>query len=219
MSKLIHLNGKSERVSDDLDLERAAFSEIDRDTAGMRSGGQFGATGVTLDAAREEARRIRDDAYREGYEAGRTEAADNVSHEAGRLLDALKDLNEKLRREERTMLAEMGPQVVQLAVGVAEKILHCELEQDGSTVRATVDAALRKLTERERVTIRANPADVELLKEFKIDVAKTFEDVNEVRVVADENITRGGCIVETDMLRVNGDIAAQLDEVRQQLME
>jgi flagellar assembly protein FliH len=172
-----------------------------------------------LAAARNEAQGIRDEAYREGYDAGRSEAACEVAGEAGQLLETIKGLNVELRNEEQRMIEEVEPQLIELAVQIAEKILHRELTQDSEAVRATVTAALNKLTDRDRVTIRANPADEALLKEFKIDIAASFDGVREVRVVADENIARGGCVVETDMLRVNGDIDAQLKEIQQQLME
>jgi flagellar assembly protein FliH len=219
LSKIIHLNGDSKFTEDDIPWGPAQFSEIEcrkRDAQGRTI---VDSPENMLAAARNEAQRIRDEAYREGYDAGRTEAAGEVAGEGAKLLETLKGLNIELRNEEQRMLEEVEPQLIELAVQIAEKILHRELTQDAEAVRATVTAALNKLTERDRVTIRANPADEALLKEFKIDIAESFDGVREVCVVADENIARGGCVVETDMLRVNGDIDAQLKEIQQQLME
>jgi len=219
LSKIIHLNGDSRFTEDDSPWGPAPFSEI-----GSRQRDSLGRAVVDspedmLTTARNEAQRIRDDAYKEGYDAGRSEAAGEIAGEAIRLLQTLKGLNVELRNEEQRMIEEIEPRLVELAVQIAEKILRHELTQDAEAVRTTVTAALNKLTERDRVTIRANPADVALLKEFKLDITESFDGVREVNVVADEDIGRGGCMVETDMLRVNGDIAAQLKEIHQQLME
>ena len=219
MSKIIHVNGDSRFTEDDVPWGPAPFSEI-----GSRQGDSLGRAVVDspedmLTTARNEAQRIRDDAYKDGYDTGRAEAVGEAGGEAAKLLKTLKELNVELRNEEQRMIAEIEPQLVELAVQIAEKILHRELTQDAEAVRTTVTAALNKLTDRDRVTIRANPADVALLKEFKLDMAASFDGVREVKVVDDENIARGGCIVETDMLRVNGDIGGQLKEIQQQLME
>jgi len=219
LSKIIHLNGDSRFTEDDSPWGPAPFSEI-----GSRQGDSLGRAVVDspedmLTTARNEAQRIRDDAYKEGYEAGRSEATGEVAGEATKLLETIRGLNVELRNEEQRMIEELEPRLVELAVQIAQKILHHELTRDAEAVRTTVTAALNKLTDRDRVTIRANPADVALLKEFKLDIAESFDGVREVNVLADENIARGGCIVETDMLRVNGDIDAQLKEIHQQLME
>ncbi len=220
MSKIIYLNGGARFTEDETPWGPALFSEFARVPLDLADGH------VTTDSAEDavaaacrEAERIRENAYKEGYEAGRTKAAEEVVGEASRLLETLKGLNDELRSEEQRMLREIEPRLVELAVQIAEKILRRELTQDAEAVRATVTAALSKLTDRDRVTIRANPSDVDLLKEFKLDLTAAFDGIREVNVVADENIARGGCIVETDMLRVNGDIPAQLKEIQQQLME
>jgi len=218
LSRIIRLNGES-RLADDRSWGPATFAEIAR----VRGDGEGGPDALSpadmLAAARRDAQRIRDEAYKEGYDAGHTEAAEEVIGEANGLLDALKELNSELRAEQERLLSEAEPRLVELAVQIAEKILHHELTQDAGAVRATVAAALSKLTERDRVTIRANPSDVAIINEFKLDVAEAFDGVHEVSIVSDENIARGGCIVETDMLRVNGDIAAQLKQIEQQLTE
>ena len=219
MSKIIHVNGDLRFTEDDAPWEPAPFSEIRSRQGDSLGGAVVDSPEDMLTTARNEAQRIRDDAYKEGYDTGRAEAVDEAGGEAAKLLKTLKELNVELRNEEQRMIAEMEPQLVELAVQIAEKILHRELTQDAEAVRITVTAALNKLTDRDRVTIRANPADVALLKEFKLDMAASFDGVREVKVVDDENIARGGCIVETDMLRVNGDIGAQLKEIQQQLME
>jgi len=188
LSKIIHLNGDSRFTEDDSPWGPAPFSEI-----GSRQGDSLGRAVVDspedmLTTARNEAQRIRDDAYKEGYEAGRSEATGEVAGEATKLLETIRGLNVELRNEEQRMIEELEPRLVELAVQIAQKILHHELTRDA-------------------------------LKEFKLDIAESFDGVREVNVLADENIARGGCIVETDMLRVNGDIDAQLKEIHQQLME
>jgi len=219
LSKIIDLKGGSRFAEGEATWGPAKFSELSRAQKRADGSAVVESPEDLLAAARDEAQRIRDSAYKEGYEAGRCEATDNVVAEAGKLIETLKGLNEELLNEEQRILSEVEPRLVELAVQIAEKILRRELTQDAGAVRSTVTAALNKLTDRDRVTIRANPSDVAILKEFKVDIAKAFDGIREVNVVADENIVRGGCIVETDMLRVNGDIAAQLEEVQQQLME
>ena len=58
------------------------------------------------------------------------------------------------------------------------------------------------------MVIKANPADVELIREHRDDWVRSLEGMEKLLIREDPQISRGGCIVETQI----GDVDAQVEE-------
>jgi flagellar biosynthesis/type III secretory pathway protein FliH len=166
-----------------------------------------------LAAARHEAERKVKEAYveatRRGMEAGRAQYLKAVAESAG----ALRTAAEAMQKAREDFLTSLEPQVVRLAVAVARRILEREMQGDPDAIGRTVRKAITHLADRETMTLRLHPADLEGLRKEKVKLLDEFDGVREITLQADENVRPGGCIVETDLLTVDARIESQLEQI------
>lgn len=161
------------------------------------------------DQAEQKVREAHTEGMRRGVEAGRQQFEEAVAQAAA----ALEGSAEAMRGAREQFLASLEPQVVELALEIARRILQRDARTDRDLVTTTVRNALRHLADREQMLIRVNPADLEGLRAQKVRLLEDFEDVREIMVQADEAISPGGCIVESRLMQVDARIEAQLDTI------
>ncbi len=140
--------------------------------------------------------------FREGEQSGR-EAAERELEEPMRNYAAsiaeIQGLREKL-------FAQAEREVVQLAIEVAKKIVHREIQADPQIIQTLVNVALSHVAETGSATILLHPSDHEAL-------AQTYKELQEgaepdLELKADKSMQRGGCLIQTDC----GDVDARIEE-------
>ncbi|MEI6224280.1 MAG: FliH/SctL family protein [Deltaproteobacteria bacterium] len=167
-----------------------------------------------LEAAREEAARIRSGAAEE-VEGARRSAVE-AGREEGLALGLARAAAEVLRgaAERERLLAGCDGELVGLAVEMAERILRREVRaDDGIAAAARALAGLRGAT---RVTLRASPADLESLRG---PPGRIVLGEGCVRIVADPGLGPGEVIAEAGGASVDGTFRAQLTELRRAIEE
>ena len=147
--------------------------------------------------------------HEEGFQSGR----DAADREMNDMLVTMRGLLEMARAERHKLMEEAEPELVRLALGIAERVLHQQVALDRGVVVEMAKTAISRLIERDSVTVRVNPADLERMREHR-DELIAIGDVKNLRVVEDKRVDRGGVIVDTDAGTIDARIGTQLDEAR-----
>ena len=147
-----------------------------------------------------------------GLEAGRAEAAEHIADG----IATLADLIESARAQRREIVDGAEPELLKLAMAIAERIVHREIEIDPEIVTSMVRVGLARLSGREKVTIRVNPGDVATMREHR-ETLLSNSDVESLRVVEDQRVDRGGVVIETESGTIDAKIGTQLREARRVL--
>ncbi len=155
-------------------------------------------------------------AHNQGFEAGREAGRHAADQEMNEMVVTMRGLVDMARAERHKIIESAEPHIVKLAMGIAERIVHKAVDVDRDIVVEMTKAAIQRLLEREVVTVRVHPADLERMKEHRDDVL-ALGDVKHMRIIEDQRVDRGGVIVETDSGSVDAKIATQLDEARRVL--
>lgn len=155
-------------------------------------------------------------AHNKGFEAGREAGRHSADQEMNEMLVTMRGLVDMARAERHKIIESAEPEIVKLAMGIAERIVHKQISLDRDVVVEMTKAAIGRLLEREVVTVRVHPADLARMKEHRDDVL-AVGDVKHMRIIEDQRVDRGGVIVETDSGSVDAKIATQLDEARRVL--
>jgi flagellar assembly protein FliH len=145
----------------------------------------------------------------EGFDAGRAAAGAEMND----MLVTMRGLLEMARVERHKLIEEAEPELVRLALGIAERVLHQQVALDRGVVVAMAKTAIARLIERDTVTVRVNPADLECMREHRDDLI-AIGDIRNLRLLEDQRVDRGGVVVETDAGTIDARIGTQLDEAR-----
>jgi flagellar assembly protein FliH len=153
--------------------------------------------------AHAEAEAIRAQAREDGFAAG-LQAAQAEMAGAGEVLASAIASVAELRGK---VADEVERGAVALGLRIAEQALSGAVEVDPDRVVDAVRGALRCLTERARVTILVNPADIDTVRGVTADLMSRLGGIETCDVQAERRVSRGGAVVRT----LEGEVDATLE--------
>jgi flagellar assembly protein FliH len=134
-------------------------------------------------------------------------------------LPALQAAVSALQVERDRWLAWWEAAAVRLSVAIAEKLIRHEIEHRPESVVAVVSETLQLAAGNPHIKIRMHPADIEQLREYGQEVLHRLNSLGESALLPDEEITRGGCLIETRHGTIDARIETQLERITQELLE
>ena len=145
-----------------------------------------------------------------GYQLGMAEGEKEIAEK----IDRLARLIERAIQAREGLLSRSEPELVELAIGVAEKVVGQELTVNRTVVAAMAHRALERASTSGIYYLRVNPVDAEVVKEH------LGQQLTEMRceIVADSGIEEGGCVIVTSHGQVDAQVSSQFAEVRAALL-
>ena len=143
---------------------------------------------VFKQAAQEEMEKEKIRSEQEGFLEGQKKWASQVA--------LLQEHTEKLR-------AEFEKEMVPLIIQCGKKILGRELETNPKAVVDIVKNALRPIASHKVITLFVHKDDLLILEENKPRLKEILERVESLTLDTRPDITRGGCIIETESGIIN----------------
>jgi flagellar assembly protein FliH len=153
-------------------------------------------------------------AFQAGYELGREELRSDIESIGESFVKSLQELaafRARLRgRYERELL--------ELALGVARKVVQQELAERPEIWLGMIRDAVRRAVDRERIAVRVPPAALDFLRQALPELRTTLEDVKELELIADPSLPLAGCVIESRFGEIDIGVDTQLEGVRQALV-
>ena len=152
-----------------------------------------------------------------GAPAGQ-EMLQQAENERNRLRSALAAMEqgaEKLAEFRQKMLQEVEEQLLELATGIAKKVLMQEIQAGRYDIEPIVKEALCHVPARQDLVIRLNPQD-----HAQCEMARQGAEVGQVsniRFIADPSIRPAECVIETAEGVVQSSVEAHLEDVSELL--
>ncbi len=165
-----------------------------------------------------EAERIREHARAEGHAEGRAAGhADGMAEVASAtasLGEALAGI-EALRGE---VAQAVEHDAIQLALELAEKVLAASLQARPELVVEVVQGALRRASDRRRITVLVNPRDLETVKSAIGDLQTQANGIELADLQGDQRVGVGGAIVRTVEGELDASVETQLERAAEVVM-
>ena len=115
---------------------------------------------------------------------------------------------EEFIRERSRYFSGVETEVVKLALAIAARVLHREAKLDPLLLTGVVRVALEKVAEDSATVLRV---PVDGMKRWREVFAATPE--SSLKVVGDERLAAGECVLDTNVGRVELGVSAQLEEI------
>lgn len=158
---------------------------------------------------------IEKEAYAKGYAEGRRAGEESAAVEAAPLLEGLSAAIAGVEEFRGQVVREAEPQVVELAVAVARRILAGELSENPERIVEIVKEAIRRIERTGSVTIRVHPELSRVLSSLK---GRSAEFQAEILLDVDPSVPPHGPIVtggtEEVLTDVDEQIRVIMDELR-----
>jgi type III secretion protein L len=176
-------------------------------------------------SALQQAREIVDDAHRKAdrliNEAQQKAAAALETARGEGYAAGLMQWNEILAQAGRAYndaISQSEPQLVRLAVRIAEKLIGEELRLDPDTIVKIVRETLKSARRERSVVVEVNPTHEALLRSQIEALRSSLGDVQEIRIVPNPAVPVGGCVVEGETGIIDAELETQLTCIEQALL-
>ena len=168
-----------------------------------------------LSAAWEEADQVRAQARTAGEAEGRAAGMAEARAQAAPALAALEQAVRSFEQLRAGLVETLEQEAADLALRIAEQIIAGALEVQPERIVDIARGALRRVAERQRVTLVVNPSDLELLSQSLERLRTELGGIEHLDVQADRRIDRGGAILRTASGEIDATVSAQLQRARE----
>lgn len=162
-----------------------------------------------------DAQALREQAQAEGHAAGYAAGTEQARAEAEPLLASIAAAARSVADTREELAETLTAQAGELALLTAEHIIAGAIAAEPRRITDVVRGALRRLSDRHRVTVLVNPEDLDLLSESVKSLQAELGGIENFDVHADRRIARGGAIAQTVYGEIDVTIGAQLQTARE----
>ena len=148
--------------------------------------------------------------FQQGFDAGFQKGYEDNLYLLQSQAAILTSLMESLSEPFKSIDDEVEKELVKLAIGIATQTIHREIKLDPGQIVTAVREALKVLPmASQKVSLKLNPEDGELVRSVLSQEELPFR----WNIVDDALITRGGCIVDTEVSHVDATLEHRLATV------
>ncbi|HPQ80122.1 MAG TPA: FliH/SctL family protein [bacterium] len=173
-----------------------------------------------LAAANDEAERIRreaeavlEKARHDGEAAVKKGYAEGESKGLAQVTEKLLNL-ERLRER---FYDQAEPEMIELVMSIAEKVIGRIASENPELIRSVVRQALER-TLGDRITVSLNPEDYVALMAGEHEFKDVLDRTKRLMFREDDSVSKGGCVVETEVGTIDARIETQLQAIRKALV-
>ena len=138
---------------------------------------------------------------------------EKVAKQMATLTPALQTAVKQIEDSRQDWLRTWETRTLQLATGIAERIIRRELQTSPELPLQWISESLQLCGGSAEITVRLNPQEVATLGNQVAELAAQFAPAAEATVVADQNLSPGGCKIETEFGSIDTQIETQLARI------
>lgn len=172
-------------------------------------------------AAQEEAAAIRKKAEAEGRTAGQAEVErltnEQVAAQLQTAIPAVKAAVGELNKARDASLLAWEQRAIHLACAIAGRIVRREISQSPEITLTLVREALSMAVGSPQLRLCMNPNDLQALKDHLEPLKQELNRGSQAEIVADPQVTPGGCRIDTSFGTIDQQIEAQLQRIEEEL--
>lgn len=172
-----------------------------------------------INEAQSETERIKSESLTDGINIGKEEGYASGKAEVDRLIERVHKVLNAAIDKRRDIIMEAENQMVELVLLISNKVVKVISEEQKDVVLSNVVQALRKMKSRGEVEIKVNLSDIKLTTDHIKDFMEMIESVSAITVLEDSTIEKGGCIIETNLGRIDARISSQLREIEDRIRD
>lgn len=155
-------------------------------------------------------RQVRQEALCEARERFEALLAEVAAEQVAAFERAREDLLAQVRAAAEERLARLERELAGLVGQMTAKVVARTIEADDAVVLDVVRSTLGRAAGAGRITVRVAEADDAVVRAAQAELLSALGGVEELAIVADDAVGRGGCVVETERGRFDARIETQL---------
>ena len=172
-----------------------------------------------LSATEDKVNEIKNEAFNEGFEAGRLEGMQKRYDEAERLVLQVNSVLEQLNSLRQVVRFQAEVELVELALRIAKNIVAEEIKIPNDVIKNIVQAALHETEVQGKIYVYLHPDDYEFLLKSKADLERYLSDEQTLAIRQNPEMKPGSIYVESDEEIISRSIEDQFNKLEKTLAE
>lgn len=172
-----------------------------------------------LKEAKEKAMYIEREAYEKGFSQGEKNGFELGNQRVEILIQHFKNLLEEMIQKREELFESFKKDLVKVVLVVTKRIIHRELSLSPEIIEETLQRAFRYIVNSQQIIIHLNPLDYKYISSHPSVLSFIGKSLNEIKLIEDQNITRGGCYLETSFGDVDATIESQFSKIESFIWE
>lgn len=166
---------------------------------------------------------VQENAYKEAFQLGllegRKQAFDEASKQINESLERFENLITSMKNLKTELLSFNESHLIQLMFHMATRIAHREIDMHQDVVVEVIRQAVDKARTEEEMAVQVCPAQIEFLETLKKETSREFEFIKKIKLIPNESVSIGGCIVETNYGEVDSRFEERVGKLWEALLE
>lgn len=157
-------------------------------------------------------------AFEKGFSEGNKQGTQKRNEEVTPLIKALEGILEKFKYTKEDIAAQAGKEALLLAQTAFRKLNGEYNETFNPKILDIIQPVLQKIPNATRLIIKLNPQDFKIFSEFKDNLIKIGQ-LTDCEILQDSQITKGGCLIETDIGMIDATLETRVDKISESFKE
>lgn len=204
------------KLTDSREKVPARFIEIDFKAKSPDSR-EIDGDSIPVKEVEEKVKIAEKEAYDKGFLEGIREGINREKKELALTVESVAKLVRELKMLKEKLLESSEREIIDLAFLIAGKVIHTEVSTSKEVILTVLKDTIRNIQDKEGIKIRLNPADYNYITEAKPDFPGSFCNMKNISIEKDEEIGRGGAMIETRWGEVDARLDQQLNKIRESL--
>ena len=200
------LRGREKDLSESREECKQLKLQMESERAKLdRERNDFRANAAAEAAALKETSRAagRKEGFGKGYDEGLAKAEADVRREyEGKFAGALslmEGIAASLEQSREHLAKTHSPQLIRLWEMMLSKMLATMVDMDPKVIGRVVSGLLKRISDRERIIVYLNPADITMIEENKDALMDSIRGVKFFELMSDDHVEKGSCLIETNL--------------------
>lgn len=172
-----------------------------------------------LEQARKEAEKNAANTLEEAWQKGYGEGMEAARRQNGSILAEAEEIRLIASEEHDSIMAGMEAEIVELVLGVARKVVACEVSSNEKVILQLVKEALQNCSCKNGAVLRVSQEDFESLNENMDELLTAAEGADSLEIKKDSTLRQGDCIVETSLGSIDAGVETKLGKIEEAFRE
>lgn len=154
-----------------------------------------------------------EEAHRMGLEEGKKEAFEAVKSDLLQKMEVFDRLIASIANLKKDLVSFNETHIVKTIAFLAGQVAMREIEVQPDSVVPVLAAVMNQSQENESVLIRVAREDYEFIRGAREDLDKKVDNFSNIKFEIDEEVRRGGCIIESNYGTVDATVEQRVEKI------
>jgi len=161
---------------------------------------------------------LRSQGFQQGFEEGKVQAELDLQVKIEEMMKEARGVLEEAYVAKDQIIQEAEPFLVDLACGIAEKVIDKQLSVEPEHTLELIRQSLSRKREQGMITLCVAPEQFAFVQAAREELAMAIDSQAELQILPDATVKDKGCVIRSSFGSVDARIDTQLAEIKKELI-